>query len=166
MDRALNVCPVLDTRREPPYASRPGGFSVVQRLLRSVVSLGSRLSIVSIFVTTAFVLEECKKNAECALEDGECGAGGTGGTDPGFSCGDSVCSEAVVDGDCVAEFRCEGTKCKAVTLKPGYSDDPCQVNHCEAGEWEQTPRNVDDGDPCTEDGCSPGGGPYHVDICE
>lgn len=97
--------------------------------------------------------------------------GGGGGAE-GFSCDGVVCADTVVDGHCVAEFACGDGKnntpkgCYGVTLKPGYdSVNKCVTNQCKDGRWIQVPVPVDDGDPCTVDGCDPTAGPYHVPSC-
>ena len=127
------------------------------------MDLGSRLSVVSI-VSLIVVLA-----SNCGAETGETGEGGAGGEDPGVTCGYDVCSEVLAD-TCAETYECsENNKCRGATEKPGREDgNMCTHDICDDGEWTHVPitaEEMDDGDPCTIDECSPVGGIQHINKC-
>ena len=122
-----------------------------------------RALLLLLVAVLSFTAAACGYQADVFCEDAEC-------DDllvrESFMCGQSFCVDFIDDGYCVARFTCTETgTCAAAEIMPGYSDDPCLINHCENGEWVQEPRDVDDGDPCTIDECEGGIGPTHTKIC-
>lgn len=89
-----------------------------------------------------------------------------------LECSDGVCGEDVLVDSCAAAFICQEHgvgKCIATAFVPGEDDkNKCTHDVCEDGAWRHVPfttEEIDDGDPCTEDGCDPTNGPYHTKLC-
>ena len=128
-----------------------------------MTNLGSRLSVVSIAVLIAVL------TSQCGLETDSEGTGGAGGGTDEFMCGHDVCSE-VLAGRCLVAYECtEDGRCNGAEEMPNKSDgDLCTHDVCKDDEWLHvpvTPEEMDDGDPCTVDECSPVAGIVHTQKC-
>lgn len=151
---------------------------MVQRLLRSLIVLGSRLSIVSIVSLSVFVAESCRNSGACAFEDEDlCGDGGAGGGAwaPGGSgvyCGPEGQEVECPADACRMNIRCtENGECTGDRVDGWEDFNACTVDACdpETGESTHTPippSEMDDGDDCTEDYCWATEGVVHQNICE
>jgi hypothetical protein len=139
-------------------------------LLRSLISLGSRLSVVSVLLTSVVVgMESCQNQEECLFEDG-CGEGGGGG-EPGGSgvfCGGKECPAS----KCLTNIRCgeDGIVCAGDAIDGWQDLNACTIDTCDpltgiVTHDELSAEDIDDGDECTMDYCDPAGGAMHQDIC-
>src|SRR5207247_8954393 len=81
---------------------------------------------------------------------------------------------------CTGDFACDdGNLCTLDTCAPGGCShqaeadccltdadcpvtDRCAITRCVENRCELLPLNLDDGDPCTLDGCDPATGPFHL----
>lgn len=151
----------------------------MSRTLAFLMSVGSRLLVGGEIVLLILLVQQCDRE-ECAFGPGQCeeggsGAGGGDGT-PDVECDDGVCAEVFV-GQCGVTYGCRpkddpsfvGNKCFVWELTPGKDDhNACTHDACVDDVWQHTPftaKEIDDGDPCTIDECTPVEGIQHTQSC-
>lgn len=135
----------MDTRREPPYPSRPRTY--VHRFL----------------LTLALLLPACLN--QNALDEAFCDE-----SEPCFEDDTLVCGGVErCDNPCFTGWSCDGAECRAESYSDDFDDgNKCTIEECSPAGWIHrmpTAEELDDGDPCTLDECDPGLGITHTNTC-